>query len=49
MDAILKHTPSGTRREDFMSGESLADGAMDSWKRAVRDVFGAADPSGELH
>lgn len=47
MDAILKHTPPGTRREDFVCGKTVADGAMDAWKQAVRDVFGDGDPNGE--
>ncbi|CAM9509353.1 unnamed protein product, partial [Hapterophycus canaliculatus] len=46
LDAILKATPAGTRREDFVSGNVVTDGAMDTWKRAVEDVFGAADPAG---
>ncbi|CAM9966207.1 unnamed protein product [Scytosiphon promiscuus] len=43
LDAILKATPAGTRREDFVSGNAVTDGAMGAWKRAVEDVFGAAD------
>lgn len=46
LDAILKATPPGTRREDFVSGNAVTDGAMDTWKRAVEDVFGPADLSG---
>lgn len=46
LDAILKATPAGTRREDFVSGNAIADGAMEAWKRAVEDVFGAADVAG---
>lgn len=48
LDTILKATPPGTRREDFLSGNAVAEGAMDAWKRAVEDVFGAADLSGWL-
>lgn len=47
LDAILKTTPPGTRREDFISGNSVAEGALNAWKRAVVGVFGAADPAGE--
>lgn len=46
LDAILKSTPPGTRREDFLSGNAVADGAMDAWKRAIEDVFGAVDIAG---
>lgn len=46
LDSILKSTPPGTRREDFVSCNGIADGAMDTWKRAVEDVFGPADPAG---
>lgn len=46
LDAILKATPPGTRREDFLSGNAVAEGAMAAWKRAVEDVFGAADLTG---
>lgn len=48
LDAILKATPPGTRREDFLSGNAVAEGAMGVWKRAVEDVFGAADLTGGL-
>ena len=47
LDAILKPTPPGTRREDFLSGNAVTEGAMDAWKRAVEDVFGPPDRSGE--
>lgn len=46
LDAILKSAPPGTRREDFLSGNAVADEAMDVWKRAVEDVFGPPDPTG---
>lgn len=47
LDTILKATPPGTRREDFLSGNGvMAEGAMAAWKRAVEDVFGAADLTG---
>lgn len=46
LDAILKVTPPGTRREDFVSGNAVTDVAMDSWRRAVEDVFGPADLNG---
>lgn len=48
LDTILKATPPGTRREDFLSGNAVAEGAMNAWKRAVEDVFGAADLTGGL-
>eukprot|EP00903_Cladosiphon_okamuranus_P019562 g17992.t1 len=48
LDTILKATPPGTRREDFLSGNAVAEGAMSAWKRAVEDVFGAADLTDEL-
>ncbi|CAN0296620.1 unnamed protein product [Pylaiella littoralis] len=47
LDAILKVTPPGTRREDFVSGNAVTDVAMDSWRRAVEDVFGPADLNDE--
>lgn len=47
LDTILKATPPGTRREDFLSGNAVAEGAMNAWKRAIEDVFGAADLTGE--
>lgn len=47
LDAILKVTPQGTRREDFVSGGAVTDGAMKVWTRAVEDVFGAAGAAGE--
>lgn len=47
LDAILKSIPPGARREDFVSGNAVTDGAMDAWKRAVEDVFGAADLAGD--
>lgn len=30
-----------------MSGSGISEGAMDTWKRAVEDVFGTADLGGE--
>lgn len=48
LDSILKPTPPGTRREDFVSGNSMTDGAMDAWKRAVEDVFGTPDVDGKI-
>lgn len=46
LEDILKHTPAGTRHEDFfVSGNnSIAEGAMKAWGRALEDVFGPADP-----
>ncbi|CAM9469936.1 unnamed protein product [Ectocarpus sp. 12 AP-2014] len=48
LDSILKNTPPGTRRDDFLSGNGIADGAMGVWKRTVEDVFGPPDRADEL-
>lgn len=46
LEEILKHPPPGTRREDFVSGAVVSDGAAGAWRRAVEDVFGPAGPAG---
>ncbi|CAM9568448.1 unnamed protein product, partial [Choristocarpus tenellus] len=46
-DAIMKTTPEGFRLADYISGNSVSEGAMGAWERAVIDMFGPPAPIGE--